>query len=118
MIKLLCFFKAKPGISVQQMREYYESTHVPLAYRLLPPFLGYRRNYPGERYQPSHIKTVSAMPDFDVMTEIWYEDEDYARMLEIIGDPEIARELAEDEANFLDRDSMMMMLVEEVGRGD
>ncbi len=118
MLKMVALFRFKPGLSREDGIRYYETRHVPLICELLPGFfLDYRRSYlePGSNFFPDHIEGAApALPAFDVMTELWMEsrakfDEMGAKM----GDAEIGRRVAEDEANFLDRSSMVMFLVDE-----
>ncbi|SCW38264.1 conserved hypothetical protein [Sphingobium faniae] len=116
MIKLVCHFRAKPGMSFEDFRDYYENRHVPLIRRLLPPMADYRRSYvlKDGSFAPGHVETATPGPDFDVVTECWFEDQAaYDAMLARTQDAEIGGEIARDEANFMDRDVMLMYLVDE-----
>ena len=68
MPKLILFVKRKPGLTHEQFRAHYESTHAPLARRVLPWLDRYTRNFltpfPG---QPE--------PPYDCVTEFWFKDE-------------------------------------------
>ena len=118
MLKMVALFRFKPGLSREEGMRYYETRHVPLICELLPGFfLDYRRSYPelDAMFFPDHIDGAPpAPPAFDVMTELWLEsrakfDEMGARM----ADPALGARVAEDEAQFLDRSSMVMFLVDE-----
>src|SRR3546814_12118732 len=53
-------------------------------------------------------------PEFNVITEAWFEDmEDYYAMAATTSDPAIAKIIADDVENFLDRGAMTMFLVNE-----
>ncbi len=118
MLKMVALFRFKPGLGRDEGMRYYETRHVPLICELLPGFfLDYRRNYaePDAMFFPDHIDGAPpAAPAFDVITELWFEsrakfDEMGARM----ADPALGARVAEDEAQFLDRTSMVMFLVDE-----
>ena len=118
MIKLVALFRFKPGMSREDAIEYYERRHVPLIGEVLPGFFtDYRRSYiiPDSMFFPDHMEgTPPPPPAFDMMTEIWFESrEKYDEMASVMADPEIGERVARDEANFLDRRSMTMFLVDE-----
>ncbi|WP_322544764.1 EthD domain-containing protein [Rhodococcoides fascians] len=117
MVKLICQFKRRPGMSLDEFREYYENNHVPLLGRLLPPMADYRRNYlvPAGAFSSGEVPNPPPLPDFDVVTEVWYAtQEEWDLMQTKLGDPEIGKQIADDEAKFLDRQSMVMFIVDEV----
>lgn len=64
--KVLLFLKRRPGMSVEDFRSYYETTHVKLCEKYAVGALRYVRRY---------LDPVGGeeMP-FDVITEIWLED--------------------------------------------
>lgn len=116
MIKLVCFFKRKLGMSLEEFRDYYENNHVPLIRSLLPLAEDYRRNYlqPGGIFTPAHLANPAAAPDFDVITEVWYRDRDaFEAMNRAFEDPAIGDAIREDEERFMNRDEMVMFLVDE-----
>jgi uncharacterized protein (TIGR02118 family) len=116
MRKALVFLKKKDGISRDEFIDYYENTHVPLIRELLPSISEYRRNYLNLDATPSaHGRTnSSAHPGFDVVTEIWFTDEEaFEAFVADIGRPEMAARIAEDELNFLDRSANRTIGVDE-----
>jgi len=118
MLKMVALFRFKPGLSREEGIRYYETRHVPLICELLPGFfLDYRRSYPqpGTMFFPDHMEGAPPPPPpFDVMTELWMESRDkYEEMGAKMADPAIGSRVAEDEAQFFDRSSMVMFLVEE-----
>lgn len=118
MKKIIMFIKRKPGLTLDEFKDYYESNHVTLALKLIPQIAEYRRSYivPGEVYKPGHLANVNhaVEPSFDVVTEISFKTEaDYQKMVETLGEPKMGRILAEDEEKFVDRASIIMHIVEE-----
>jgi len=116
MIKILCFMNRKPGLSMEEFKAYYEERHVPLIHRLLPHWIEYRRNFSEERpHNSAHmVETRPRDVEFDVLTELTYENEDmYQRTLAALADPEIGAIIREDEARFLDRETMRVVIVDE-----
>jgi uncharacterized protein (TIGR02118 family) len=117
MIKLVALFKFKPGLAREDGIAYYEERHVPLILDLFPDhFVDYRRNYfmLDQLVVPDHVDAPPPPPTSDMMTELWFKSrEQYEAMIAAMGDPAIGGRVAADEANFLDRASMTMFLVDE-----
>lgn len=116
MIKILCFMTRKPGLNMQEFKTYYEEKHVPLINRLLPFHCDYRRNFVEDRpHQTAHM--VQDRPrdvDFDVLTELTYESEAmYQKTLDTLADPDVGGLIAEDEACFMDRSAIRVVIVDE-----
>jgi hypothetical protein len=64
--KILLFLKRRPGMPVEEFRDYYEHTHVKIAEKYATGLLRYVRRYldpVGDEELP-----------FDVITELWLED--------------------------------------------
>lgn len=116
-MKVLCFMKKKPGLGRDEFIRYYEENHAPLIARLLPYYSDYRRNYLAENptYKLDHIDdTDDSGPEFDVVTEWSFENREmYNKLLAAMGDPQVGETIARDEANFLDRSSIRVFVVEE-----
>ncbi len=117
MLKMVCLFNRKPGLTMAEFKAYYEERHVPLVTGLMANWCDYRRNYRMEEAEHHAPHGDPARKDdavFDVMTEITYESEaKYRATMAALSDPEIGRRVAEDEAKFMDRSSMRVHLVEE-----
>jgi hypothetical protein len=114
MFKCIALLKRKPDLSREAFIDYYETQHAPLIRRLLPGIIDYRRNYVD--LEGAFIFPEAAPIDFDVITEIWLADRPaYDRFTAAAGEPDIARQIAEDEENFLDRGASRMIVVEERG---
>jgi uncharacterized protein (TIGR02118 family) len=107
MTKVLLFVKRKPGLTAQAFKDRYESGHVPLAIRELPYLRRYQRNF------VVHAEGRPE-PDFDAVTELWFDDQEaWNATCARARDPNIARILTEDEAEFMDRSSMRIVIVDE-----
>jgi len=106
MIKLMLFVKRRPDLSAEAFRDRYESGHVKLAIEQLPRLRKYARNY----LTPKRGQTQM---DFDCITEFWFDDWDAWRETSAFVMSEQGQVLAQDEAVFMDRDSMRYSLVEE-----
>lgn len=107
MPKLILFVKRKPGLTHEEFRAHYKSTHAPLAKRSLPHLVRYARNYlapfPG---QPE--------PPYDCVTEFWFDDEKGLAATLAWTRTEEGQILARDEENFMERPTMVTFLADEV----
>ncbi|MBS0580704.1 MAG: EthD domain-containing protein [Proteobacteria bacterium] len=112
MYKAIALLKAKPGLSRERFVAYYERHHVPLILRFMPQIKDYRRNY--VQAHGAYLAAGVAELDFDAVTELWYASEaDYRAAMAVLNDPAILKAIADDEAQFLDRDKTRMFVVEE-----
>ncbi len=103
MVKAIAFFKRKPGMSVEAFQAYWRSAHAERVVRL-----------PGlRRYVQSHTLLSGyrkGEPVYDGIAELWFDDTGAMRAL--ASTPEYAAVQA-DEANFIDRATMGLILTEE-----
>jgi len=110
MIKYLIFISAKKGVSREEFRKYYETRHAPLSQRLFPQCTDYRRNY----FDPAKDVMRGQGFDFDVVTEMWFETERaYEEFKEAVKDPDVMAQVFADEKNFMDPDSVRILVVDE-----
>ncbi len=117
MFKAFVLLKRKSGMSVEDFRSYYESTHAPLGQRVLPNARKYVRHY----LNPFGDDGPDDLP-YDVITEIWFDDRaGFEEAMAHISDPETARIIGEDEENLFDRSAIRFVTVEdaetELGKG-
>lgn len=102
MIKFISLIKRKPGVSREEFMRYYEDVHAPQGFKLFG-MKKYVRNYV---VAPSG----ASEPDFDCLTEFWYETvEDARAALRLSGSPGCQS----DESNFMDVDKLVYFQVEE-----
>ncbi len=116
MVKLICHFKRKAGMTLEQFKDQYENGHVPLIRELVPHPLDYRRNYRIEdaKFDPFG-QGADGEPDYDCITEVWYASrEALEEMLAFVSRPEIASVIVADEEQFMDRSATRLMLFEEM----
>lgn len=115
-VKLVLLLRKKPELPFADFQEYYEDHHEPLVIKLLPSIAGYRRNYtiPGGTFVYSHIADVPPPPEFDVMTELWFNNvADYEAMIAGMGRPEIGDLIRNDETKLFQPGTMKLFLVDE-----
>ena len=111
MIKVVAFISAKPGISREAFVAHYESRHAPLIRRLLPMIGRYSRTY---IHNPPMWRPDEPGPGFDVITELEFADQAaFDAFQRTLRDPAVAREIAADEAHFLDRAKTRLHVGEE-----
>ncbi len=111
MFKCIALLRRRADISHDAFVDYYERQHAKLILRLLPGIADYRRNYV---QRDGAFLSAQAPIDFDSITEIHFADRAaYDRFLARSAEPDIARQIAEDEANFLDRAATRMFVVDE-----
>jgi uncharacterized protein (TIGR02118 family) len=103
MVKVLTFLKRKPGMPVEEFQEYWRQRHPAVVTRL-----------PGvRRYVQSHVVASGyrkGEPPWDGIAEVWADDTDALRAM--TRSPEHAAVQA-DEAQFIDRASMGVIITEE-----
>ena len=111
MIKAVALLARKPELTHAEFVDYYESRHSKLIRSLMPQIVEYRRNY----LDRDSVRRPDGAdePDFDVITELVFADRaGYDAMLAAHSRPEVAKAIAADEENFLDRSRTRMYLVE------
>ncbi|WP_063748402.1 EthD domain-containing protein [Frankia sp. EAN1pec] len=92
--------KRRPGLSMAEFVEKYETRHAPYAAEQMPTARRYVRRYFGP------LSTADQPDDereFDVATEIWFDDRAaYERAMERFADPVVAARLAQDAQELFD----------------
>lgn len=106
MIKTMLLVNRKAGLDAAEFRRYYEERHAVLAGHTMAHCVRYVRNYPNE----------ALGGDFgaDVVTEFWFDLEGpWSQAQQHVVDEARQAVLNADELNFMDRDSMRVVVVEE-----
>ena len=113
MIKMVGLLNRLPGLGVDEFREYYETKHRLIGEKYLQGYAcKYMRRYPQSRPERGSGKVFE--PDFDVMLEIWYPDQQsYEACNQHLAEPDIAAEIAADEEQLFDRSQMRFYLLHE-----
>jgi len=98
MFKLINFLVKRPDLSLEQMKEHYESSHVPMALRTFPDILEHRRNYlpKNSAMAPPGV----SLPEVDCIAELWFDDD--AALQRAAASPEM-KALHADGALFIGR---------------
>lgn len=110
--KILLFMKRKPGMSVEAFRAYYENEHVPLALKYSGAVSRYVRRYLDPHPNPDSGES-GELP-YDVITELWFEDEATWRgTVSYLETNVMPEEIVRDELNLFDRPTMRMATVVE-----
>jgi uncharacterized protein (TIGR02118 family) len=105
MFKLIIMAKRRPGMSMDEFRDYYEKRHAALVRNITPMMRRYRRNY----LTPlSSALAAGEDAPFDCVTEAWFDSEgDFQRSLQsLVADTEKTTALAKDEENLFDRSTI------------
>jgi hypothetical protein len=114
MLKVMLLMKRKPGLSLAEFIERYETVHVPLAEKHARGLLHYERHYLHPSPTDIHGNPVGE-PEYDVLTELWYEsreafDESHGGMSR---HPERIAEIVADEEKLFDRAKSRLVFVED-----
>src|SRR5690606_13771953 len=74
--KYIAFMRRRPDLDLDAFRRLYEEEHAPFALSLLKGVRRYVRNYPvDDTARLARDARQRWEPDFDVMTEMWFDDE-------------------------------------------
>jgi len=113
MFKVVMPIKRKAGMSKAEFEAYYENNHRLIGEKYLRGYaLKYTRRY--MHNLDDGIDVNQNDPEYDVLLEVWYPDEDTFRaFLESISTPEITDEIETDEEKFMDRTNMRMYFIKE-----
>ena len=117
MFKLVALIKRKRGTTAEFFREYYETRHVPLASKSLEGLaIDYHRNYVETSfgYFGKDADGSDEQP-YDCVTEVLLPDQAAVDgLLARMSDPALNAKIVADEENFIDRDSLRIMICKHV----
>ncbi|MFV8816767.1 EthD domain-containing protein [Haliea sp. E17] len=112
--KILLFMKRRSDISTEEFRDYYENHHAPLCMQYAQGITRYVRRYIDPQPHPE-TGPGNDFP-FDVITELWFDDEATFRgTLAYLSTSIMPDEVIEDEKNLFDRGSFRIASVVECG---
>ena len=112
MLKAVFLLKRKPGMTFEEFKSYYETTHALLGERVLPTAVRYIRRYLVPYPDSEDGSRVDT--DYDVITEIWFKNRaDFDAAITMLAEPNIQKEIAEDEERLMDRSKIQLFTVEE-----
>ncbi len=101
--KIIIGLKRRPGMSVEAFRDYYETRHTVLASKYAQPGMcHYSRRYLDPL--PQLDSKVIYEPEFDVLTELWYDDRKaYEGLIWMVSKGSLPDDIFEDEQLLFDR---------------
>jgi hypothetical protein len=112
MYKVMILIKRRPGMSMKEFIDYYESHHAVLGASTLPMMTSYVRHY----LSPvgSHVRDADEELPYDIVTEITFEDErGFQEAMATLAVPETAAKIIADEERLFDRSTITFMQVED-----
>jgi uncharacterized protein (TIGR02118 family) len=111
--KILMFLKRRPGMSLDEFRDYYENCHAPLCQKYMNTGVSrYLRRY--VTAHPNPETGAASELAFDVITELWFDDEAVFRgTVKYLSTSLMPPEVIEDEKRLFDREKTRMATVEE-----
>ena len=103
MFKMIGLLKRRPGMTVEEFREYYETKHRVIGEKYLKGHASkYMRRFLTPFPDPFTGNTPE--PEYDVVLEVWYPDRaTYEATSKLLRAPDAAAEIAEDEEQLFDR---------------
>lgn len=111
--KLLIFLKRRPGMSLQEFRDYYERVHVKLGEKYMTGVCRYVRRYVQPVSRPG--KGATDELDFDVVTEVWFDDRGiFESVIQSASRDAMPAEVVADEERLFDRSRSRFATVIEV----
>lgn len=109
MIKIIGFTKKKEGLSIDEFSSYWQEKHAPLGFEILPDDIRIAR------YVHHYAVPMEGLgePHFDGVAEFGFDDMDMFRKWSawFLGDG--GQPLRDDEKNFMDSSSALVVMVEE-----
>ena len=111
MIKLVCFFRRRPGMSRDDFHHHWLESHGPLIAgtpELARHLVRYEQNH---RLPEDYERDAGGPPGFDGCTVQWLESMD--EFLGFVREPKYAELIAPDEGRFLDRESITLLFTGE-----
>jgi uncharacterized protein (TIGR02118 family) len=110
--KILLFMKRRPGMSMEAFQDYYENHHVPLCMKYSSSVNRYMRRF--LRPHPNPETGESGELPYDVITELWFEDEaTFQGTVKYLSTSVMPDEVVEDEKKLFDRPKLRMATVVE-----
>jgi len=112
MFKAMVLLKRKPGMSMQDFIDHYETRHAPLGVKYQTRMKRYIRHF--LHPAPYPLDGVKLEPEYDVLTELWFDDRrSYDEGMALMTAEEANRVLSEDEQRFLDLSKSRLAFIEE-----
>lgn len=118
MIKAVCLMRRRAGMSADEFKAYYENHHSKIGEAVFP---GRAHKYVRRYLKPfsseadfGHSNKAAAAPQFDVIMEVWYNDEaKMAESFEILANDRVRAFVQSDEAKLFDPNGVFVYFVDE-----
>jgi hypothetical protein len=110
--KILLFMKRRPGMTFEAFQDYYENHHAPLCAKYASGLSRYVRRFltPHPNFETGAKEELP----FDVITELWFDDEALFRgTVNYLATSIMPDEVVEDEKQLFDRTRTRMATVVE-----
>jgi uncharacterized protein (TIGR02118 family) len=108
--KILMFMKRRPGMSFEAFQDYYENHHAPLCQKYASGISRYMRRFITPHPNPE--TGANEELQFDVITELWFEDEATFRgTVKYLATSIMPDEVVKDEKQLFDRSKTRMATV-------
>jgi EthD domain len=110
--KILLFMKRRPGMSIEAFQDYYENHHAPLCVSYASGMKRYERRFLTAHPNPETGATEELA--FDVITELWFDDETtFRNTVAYLSTSTMPEAVVEDEKQLFDRSKTRMATVVE-----
>jgi hypothetical protein len=110
--KIRLFMKRRPGMSLEAFQDYYENHHAPLCVTYASGMKRYERRFLTPHPNPETGATEELA--FDVITELWFDDEAvFRRTVAYLSTSIMPDAVVEDEKRLFDRSRTRMATVVE-----
>ena len=105
MLKAIILLKRRPGFTHEEFMKHWTEKHGPLVLKLIP---GLRK------YVQNHLISLTGIEyDADGIAELWFDDIDAFQNFVKWRETDEAKEMIEDERNYVDNTSSVRFIVEE-----
>jgi hypothetical protein len=115
LLKLVALLKRRPGMTLEEFRDYYETTHSKFAEPLKGGLaVRYVRRYFTPIKHPL-LDVEAEEPEFDAMMEMWFKDQaQFEAAMKVFSDPVLSKAIKDDESNLFDVSKIRHCFVDEV----
>jgi hypothetical protein len=114
MVKVILLLKRRPGLSLAEFIEHYEEIHIPLVEKLSTRAQSYQRHFL-HPMPDLYGRGEPLEPEYDVVTEIVYEDMEAfrAEQRDAARQPDLVAAIIADEKELFDRPKTRLALAED-----
>lgn len=113
MFKQVCLLTRRPGMSMDEFKDYYENVHAPLLATMMPQARRYVRRFVQPEGNPMS-GTVPAIP-FDCLMELWWDSRaEFESCMASLGEGDSFQKIYEDEEKIFASHDNPVFSVEEI----